>query len=75
MRLLIPICLPAALAQLGSFLALANHARFFKKPTTTSFRQYAITLYFLVETPQQGIEGLVIINDNLSHPCFTPLYA
>jgi hypothetical protein len=67
-HLLLSVRLPAALAQLGSLLALAKHARLLKETATAHLRQDAITLHLLVETSQQGIEGLALIYDNFSHP-------
>jgi hypothetical protein len=61
------VTLPATLAQLGCLLPLADHARLLEEATPTDFRHDSVTLHLLVETPQQGVEGFTIFDDNFGH--------
>jgi hypothetical protein len=64
--------LPSALAQLGRFLPLPEHAGFFEETATASFGQNSISLDLPLEALQGALEGLTFL-DYYSRHMFPPL--
>lgn len=62
----------AALAHLGSLLALANLARLFVKTPLSHFGEYAVLLNDLLESLQDALERLSFIHDYLRHTVSPP---
>ncbi len=61
------IGLPPTFAQFSRFFALADHAGLLKEAPTARLRQHPVSLHFLIEAPQQGIERLAVLNDDSAH--------